>query len=239
MLRFIRMFAEAGGLVLAGTDASSWAIPGLAVHQEMEILVEEAGFSPMEAIQSATYNNAKGFRVLDRVGTIEEGKLADLIILNKDPLEDIQNTLEIQDVIMDGKVVERGYHAWYRNPLPRREVEGQRWLSALKTITWRTPAFGQPTPGIESVVPSTVVEGGPTLTLTVKGLNFTDRSAVDFDGVPVPATRLSETELQVSIAARLIANVGAYPITVENPQPLQDEKFGGVSNRAYLLVKFR
>ena len=239
MLRFIRMFVEAGGMVLAGTDASSWAVPGLAVHQEMQILVEEAGLTPMQAILSATRNPAQGFRVLDRVGTIEPGKLADLIILSKDPLADIRNTLEIEQVIMDGKVVERGYHRWYRNPLPRREVEGQRWLSALKTITWRTTAFGQPTPGIESVLPEVVTEGGPTLTLTVHGLNFTDRSAVDFNGVPVPTTLVSEKELGVTIAAELIAHVGAFPITVQNPDPLQDEKFGGISNRAYLLVKYR
>jgi len=239
MLRFIRMFVEAGGMVLAGTDASSWAVPGLAVHQEMQILVEEAGLTPMQAILSATRNPAQGFRVLDRVGTIEPGKLADLIILSKDPLADIRNTMEIEQVIMDGKVVERGYHRWYRNPLPRREVEGQRWLSALKTITWRTTAFGQPTPGIESVFPAVITEGGPTLHLTVHGLNFTDRSAVDFNSVPVPTTLVSEKELGVTIPAELIAQVGAFPIAVRNPDPLQDEKFGGISNRAYLLVKYR
>jgi hypothetical protein len=239
MVRFMRMFADAGGLVLTGTDASSWAIPGLAVHQEMQILVEEVGLTPMQAILSATRNSAQGFRVLDRVGTIEPEKFADLIILSKDPLADIRNTMEIEQVIMDGKIVERGYHRWYKNPLPRMAPEGQRWLSALKTISWRTTAFGQPTPGIESVSPSVVTEGSPTLTLTLHGLNFTDRSAVEFDGVPVPATFVSDKELHVTIAGQLIAHVGTFPITVANPDPLQDEKFGGISNRVFLLVNYQ
>ncbi len=239
MLRFIRMFVEAGGMVLTGTDASSWAVPGLAVHQEMQILVEEVGLTSMQAILSATRNTAQGFRVLDRVGTIEPEKLADLIILNKDPLADIRNTMEIDQVIMDGKVVERGYHRWYQNPLPGRRPGGQRWLSALKTIDWRTTSFGQPTPGIESVSPSVITEGAPILTLAVHGLNFTDRSVVDFNGVPVPVTLVSDKELRVTIAAELIAHIGAFPITVQNPEPYQDEKFGGISNTVHLLVKYR
>jgi hypothetical protein len=239
MVRFMRMFAAAGGVILAGTDASSWAIPGLAVHQEMQILVEEVGLTPMQAILSATRNVAHGFRVLERVGTIEPDKYADLIILGQDPLADIRNTMAIDEVIMDGKIVERGYHRWYKNPLPRREPDGQRWLSGLKTINWRTTAFGQPTPGIEYVSPLVVTEGSPTLTLTVHGLNFTDRSAVEFNGMPVPVKLVSDKELHVIIAKELLVSVGAFPITVRNPDPLQDEKFGGLSNRAYLLVRYR
>jgi len=239
MLRFIRQFAEAGGMVLAGTDAPGWAVPGLGVHQEMEILVEEVGFTPMEAILSATRNPAKGFRVLDQIGTIEAGKLADLIIIEGDPLADIRNTQNLEWVIKDGKVMDRSFHRWFENPLPHQENEGQRWLAALKTITWRTTSFGQPTPGIEAILPAVVTEGSPAFTLTIQGMNFTTRSAVDLDGVPLATTLVSDTELRATIPAELVARVGSFPIAVRNPEPYQDEKFGGISNRAYLLVKFR
>ena len=90
-LKFLSQFVQAGGKVLAGTDTSSWAVPGLGLHHEVEILAEEAGLTPMQAIQAATRNAAEAFRVLDRIGTIEPGKLADLLVVNQDPLQDVRN----------------------------------------------------------------------------------------------------------------------------------------------------
>ena len=87
----------------AGTDVSYF--PG-ALHIELEELVD-AGFSPMEAIVSATGNAAKILGADEEIGTIEEGKWADLIILNADPLEDIRNTREIWKVIKGGEIVDR------------------------------------------------------------------------------------------------------------------------------------
>jgi len=136
-------------------------------------------------------------------------------------------------------VAKRFIDRWYRNPQSLAASERQRWLSALKTISWRTAAFGQPAPGIESLAPSVADEGSPTLTLIVNGLDFTGRSVVVSDGAPVPVIIVNENELHVTITGELIANVGMFPISVKNPDPLQAEEFGRVSNRVFLPVRFR
>lgn len=243
MSRFIGQFARAGGKVMTGTDSSQgggWATPGIGLHHELELLVE-AGLSPLQAITAGTRNVAEGFRVLDRLGTIEPGKLADLVVVNGDPLASIRNLLEIEWVIQDGRVVDRTFHPWYRNPLPENSLEGATWVAALKKEmeSMRTTAFGQPPPGIESVSPTLVTEGSPTLLLTVKGVGFTKKSRVYFSGAPIPFERVSDTELKATIDAGLLARAGTFPILVTNPDPLQRPQWGGTSNKAYLLVNFR
>ncbi len=243
MARFIRMFADAGGKVVTGTDTAGWAVPGLGLHHELEILVEEVGFTPMEALVAATRNPAEGFRVIDRLGTIEAGKLADLVIVNADPLQDIANMQKIEWVVKDGNVIERTYHPWFQNILPRGGVASRPWVTALKRQNiQRDPswAFGQPPPGIEEVSPTMVTEGDPTLTLTIRGINFTLKSLVFYNDRPVPTQMVSDTELQATIDASLIERVGAYYIPVKNPEPLQRPEWGGgTSNRASLMVNFR
>jgi imidazolonepropionase-like amidohydrolase len=243
MCRFIGAFARAGGAVLSGTDSSTgsgWATPGIGLHHELDLLVD-AGLTPMQAILASTRNVARAFRVDDRLGTLEPGKLADLLVVDDDPLKDVKNLLKIAWVVQDGRVVDRTFHPWFRNPLPENSVEGATWVAALKKEmeSMRTPAFGQPPPGIESVSPTTVTEGDPPVTVTVKGVGFTKRSVVYFDGRPVPFTRVSGTELKLEIGAPLIARAGTFPITVVNPQPLQRPQWGGTSNRAYLMVDFK
>ena len=103
----------------------------------------------------------------------------------------------------------------------------------------RTTAFGQPPPGIESISPTLVTEGDPTLTLTVQGVGFTSKSRVFFDGAPLPFERVSETELKLTIDASLIVRAGTYSVQVRNPEPLLLPQWGGVSNRAHLLVDYR
>jgi len=240
--RFIRQFVAAGGKVLAGTDASynGWATPGIGLHHELDLLVD-AGLTPLQAITAATRNTAEGFRILDSLGTIEAGKLADLVIVDDDPLQDVRNLLKIESVIKDGAVVDRTFHPWFRNPLPDNALEGATWVAAVKKEieSMRTTAFGQPPPAIESISPTIVTEGGPALTLTIKGAGFTRRSQVSFDGTPVAFRRVSETELKATIDAELLARAGTFSITVANPEPLQRPLWGGTSNRAYLLVNFK
>ena len=244
MLRFIRQFVEAGGKVLTGTDTGGWAVPGLGLHHELEILVEEAGLTPLQVIQAATRWPAEAFRVLDRVGTIEAGKLADLMIVNADPLQNIANLQKIEWVIQDGRVVDRSYHRWFSSPFTgSRTVEALAWVAALKRQTFQrdpTYAIGQPTPGIESISPTMVTEGSPTLTLTIKGVFFTGSSFVYFDNQPVPTQQRSETELKVTINESLLRKAGTFPIVVRNPEPLQRPEWGdGASNKAHLIVNFR
>ncbi|MCZ6774779.1 MAG: IPT/TIG domain-containing protein, partial [Proteobacteria bacterium] len=174
------------------------------------------------------------------LGTIEAGKLADVLIVNEDPLQDISNLQKIEWVIKDGKVVDRTYHAWFENPLPRGAVEGSAWVRALKTQNMQGTEFGQPPPGIQSISPTMVTEGDATLTMTIRGVNFTRKSLVFFGERSVPAQLISDTELQAVVDAALIAKVGTFPVTVRNPDPLQRPDWSdGTSNKAHLLVNYR
>ncbi|MBI4460996.1 MAG: amidohydrolase family protein [Acidobacteria bacterium] len=251
-MRFIGMFARAGGKLMAGTDAhaSGWATPGIAVHREMELFVE-AGLTPMQAILTATRYPAEGFRVLDRLGTVEKGKLADLVILTADPLQDIRNTKKIDQVIMNGKVMDRTFHPWFGNPYAGGDVEAPEWFQALKRVTEQgirvsaglrddTQAFGQPCPGIESISPEEVSEGSSGITLTIRGINFTKKSVVYWGERAIPSRLVSATELQATISPGLIARAGIFSLQVRNPGPhLSQPRWGTNSNRANLVVNFK
>ena len=69
----------------------------------MEIMVKEVGFTPLEALQTATINAAEFLDLEKQLGTVESGKLANLVILNKNPLENISNTQTIDGIILSGK----------------------------------------------------------------------------------------------------------------------------------------
>lgn len=100
------MNRQAVGL-LAGTDVGFPRIlPGFSLHDELELLVT-AGLEPMAALQTATRNPALYFGQLDRFGTIEKGKIADLVLLAANPLDDIRNTQRIETVVMGGRLFDR------------------------------------------------------------------------------------------------------------------------------------
>ncbi len=83
-------------------------------------------------------------------------------------------------------------------------------------------------------------EGDPTLTLTIRGVNFTIKSLVYFDGHPVPTRLVSETELKATIEAGFIARPDTVAVIVKNLGLPQQPQWGGnTSNRAHLLVNFR
>ncbi|MGA2590262.1 MAG: amidohydrolase family protein [Bryobacteraceae bacterium] len=98
----------AGVGILAGTDTPfPFCVPGFSLHDELELLVE-AGLSPLEALQSATIRPAE-FLGRDRaLGTVEQGKIADLVLLDGNPLEDIRNTRKIAAVVVNGVYLPRG-----------------------------------------------------------------------------------------------------------------------------------
>ena len=87
--------------IVAGADQG---VPGFSLHRELEIYVEQAGFTTMEALQSATIVPAQVMGLDKKVGTIEAGKRADLVLLDADPLADIHNTGRIAKTISAGFV---------------------------------------------------------------------------------------------------------------------------------------
>jgi imidazolonepropionase-like amidohydrolase len=98
---------ELGVQVAAGTDAmGAEAGHGPNLHRELELLVEQAGFSPLQALSAATRVAAKTMKIDDRVGTVAIGKQADLVILRSDPSRDIRNTRDIAFVMKRGRLVE-------------------------------------------------------------------------------------------------------------------------------------
>src|ERR1700733_1924032 len=104
--RIIKIVADmrrAGFPFLAGTDSAPaiYAHPGFSLHDELANFVE-SGFSPMEALQTATSNPAKFFGTESTQGSVAKGKVADLVLLDADPLADIHNTRKIEAVIANG-----------------------------------------------------------------------------------------------------------------------------------------
>ena len=93
---------HAGVPMMAGTDAMNpFCFPGFSLHDELAMLVE-SGVTPLAALQMATLNPAKFLGRTDKQGTIEQGKIADLVLLGADPLTDIRNTTQIQAVWLKG-----------------------------------------------------------------------------------------------------------------------------------------
>ena len=94
---------RAGVEFMAGTDlGNEYLYPGFSLHDELVLLVQ-AGLTSMEALQAATQNPAKFLGRLDSLGTIEKGKIADLVMLDANPLEDISNTRRINAVVVNGR----------------------------------------------------------------------------------------------------------------------------------------
>ena len=100
---------KAGIKILAGSDAAAlntYVYPALSLHQEL-ILFQEAGLTPLQILQSATINGAELMGVLNTMATIEPNKQADMVILNSNPLVDINSTQDINAVINNGQYFSR------------------------------------------------------------------------------------------------------------------------------------
>ncbi|WP_243287059.1 amidohydrolase family protein [Geothrix terrae] len=102
-MAFERAFAQAGGQLLAGPDPTGMGgvLPGFGDHRELELLVE-AGFTPLEAIRIYTANGAAFLGRLDRIGTLEPGKQADLVVVKGDPTRRIEDIENVVTVFKDG-----------------------------------------------------------------------------------------------------------------------------------------
>jgi hypothetical protein len=101
---------ELGVPILAGSDfhpTLAFTFPGFGLHEELELLVQ-AGLSPAEALRTATLNPALYLEATDSLGTIAPGMAADLVLLDRNPLEDIRNTRSIRGVSVGGRWLNRG-----------------------------------------------------------------------------------------------------------------------------------
>jgi imidazolonepropionase-like amidohydrolase len=208
---FIRRFVAAGGILKEGSDPPR-GMAGMLLHEAL-VMDVEAGAPPMTAIQAATLNVAKTFKKDKDYGSVEPGKVADLCIIEGDPLKDIWMTQNVKMVIMEGREVDIGFSK-YKNPIPA--------FYAYQTL-----------PLDLDISPPYVVAGsGPTV-LKVRGPGMWPFHRVLLNGKPLPTRYVNKTEVEATIAPELIATAGTYFVTVKPEGELLPE-----SHRAHLVVAF-
>jgi imidazolonepropionase-like amidohydrolase len=217
---FLRKFAEAGGKILPGADPAGSGVPAIGFHHELEMLTD-AGIPPMKVISGATAWSAEYLRHGKDIGTVESGKLADLVILRGDPLADIRNTKKIDTVVIGGKVVPLGYRSDYYNPLPR-PPERLPNRSSVQSVGFR-------------MAPPDATEGSPDLQLTVNSRGRLWKSAtVYFDDVPLETRWTSPGTLVATVPARLLEAPHTYRVRINYPGPS-----GGFSPPRFFIVGFK
>jgi len=104
ILKHLRKYVAAGGMIAMGTD---WSLGLLEYNLPCEelIIYRELGMTPFQIVQSGTINGAKAIGIEDKAGTIEKGKWADMIVLDGNPLEDLQALKRVKMVILNGDIV--------------------------------------------------------------------------------------------------------------------------------------
>jgi imidazolonepropionase-like amidohydrolase len=106
-LEVVGAMHRAGVKVLAGTDTPNpYCFPGFSLHDELAFMVQ-AGFTPLEALQTATVNPVDFMGLSDSYGDVEKGKVADLVLLDANPLKNIANTRHIEAVLSQGRLFDR------------------------------------------------------------------------------------------------------------------------------------
>lgn len=99
---------RAGVALMTGTDIGApLLVPGFSLHDELALLVRDAGMTPLQALQAATLTAARVMGAADSLGTVEAGKLADLVLLDADPVTDISNTRRVHGVVANGRWMDR------------------------------------------------------------------------------------------------------------------------------------
>jgi hypothetical protein len=127
VMETVGLMHEAGVPLLAGTDCPPIMMytPGLALHFELQALVQ-SGVSPLAALQAATLNPARFFDIENDLGSIAKGKFADLLLLDRDPLEDISNTRRIVSVLSRGHYLDRQMlDNLFENMIDKQPVEAE------------------------------------------------------------------------------------------------------------------
>ncbi|MBI1996307.1 MAG: amidohydrolase family protein [Deltaproteobacteria bacterium] len=212
-IEFIRRFVRAGGILKEGSDPPR-GMAALLMHQAL-VMDVEAGVPPMTAIQAATLNVAKTFKKDKDYGSVEPGKVADLSVVEGDPLQDIWMTQNVKMVIMDGKVIDIAFTK-YKNPIPSFYS-----YQSLPLDLEITPLF--------------LIEGSGPTTLKVRGQGgMWPFHQVMLNGKPLPTSFVSKDELKAIIPPEAIPTAGTYIVTLK----CEGESFPE-SHRAHLVVGFK
>jgi hypothetical protein len=214
---FLRRFIRAGGKIYSGTDSAAANTPGLALHHEMQLYVD-AGLTPLQALMTSTKWAAEILHLDKQLGTVEAGKLADLVILRANPLDDIRDTKAVDRVIRGGEIVDTTYHSDYTFPFPMYGPESKHLYN--------------PAPRVRSVVPAVVTQG-KAATLHVIGRGFVPNSVVLFGQSQTESKWVSATELAVTLTGQQTSDVGTVLVTVQSPKP-----GGGVSEAVPVIVDY-
>lgn len=206
---FARRYVAAGGKMHSGSDPGT-LLPAYGLHAELELAID-AGLSPLVAIQSASLNVAKAWGKDKDYGSVEMGKVADLVIVGGDVMKDISATQNVEKVFLDGKAVDRSFHPNYRNPIPRPMSD--RFLTNLAQVS-----------------PAALAEGAPGA-VKLSGANFRPSHQVLVNGKKVPSKFVNGRELEVQVPALA---AGTHKISVIDPGVAASE-----SNAVYLVVSFK
>jgi hypothetical protein len=210
---FIRRFVQAGGTLKEGSDPPR-GMAALLMHQALAMDVE-AGVPPMTAIQAATLNVARTFKKDKDYGSVEPGKVADLSIVEGDPLQDIWMTQNVKMVVMDGRVIDIAFSK-YNNP-----------IASFYSY--------QSLPLDFEISPLFLIEGSGPTTLKVRGQGgMWPFHRVMLNNQPLPTSFVSKDELQAIISPEAIAKAGTYIATLKCEGEQLPE-----SHRAHLVVGFK
>lgn len=217
MVGIFAEFARRGGRLVVASGLAHVA-PGISMHREMQIMVD-AGVTPLTALRGATAIAAAFQGILDDVGTVEIGKRADLVVLDRDPLADIANTRAISHVIQHGRQVVLDYHPWHENPIPNPPHEF---------------VFARIRPRIDGIVPPAVPYGLSTR-LTLTGAGFAPHSVARVGGIGVPTEVVDYETANITVDGGAISRPGLFDVTIERPEPMELEN---ISEAHHLVVSF-
>jgi len=209
---FIRRFVAAGGILKEGSDPPR-GMAAMLIHEALAIDVE-AGVPPLIAIKAATLVPARVFKKDKDYGSVEPGKVADLSIVEGDPMQDIWATQNVKMVVMDGKLVDTGFHR-YKNPIPQ-------------AYSYQTM------PREIAIAPVLVTQGTGPIVLKVKGKGMWPYHVVLLNGKKLDTHYVSRNEIDATIPPDAIADVGTYRVTVKSPGEDFDESYP-----AHLTVGFK
>ena len=211
---FMRRFVKAGGIIRGGSDPNN-GLPALGLHEELKMFVE-AGLSPMEAIRSATINVARTFGKERDFGTVEVGKVADLVVIEGDPLRDIWATQNVKMVVLNGEVVDINFHPGYRNPIPSPDP-------------WRS------TPSDIEISPRSIPQGSGPVVLKVRARRGLEPfHKVTLNGKELETRFVSRSELEATVSREAVKQAGLYTVMVVGPG-----EFASRSSPVYLVVPFK